>query len=359
MKLKYVVYAILVIGLSSLVGYRIVKNKSQGSAAEKGGPGRGGPAPAIRVNGIVVKPERFANSLFISGTLEANEQVLMRSQVSGIVTDLYFKEGSVVRKGQPLLQIDNIELKAQLSQAETRQNLAAENEQRARQLLDKGGISQQEYDIASADLKSLQAQTELIRAQLAKTTIRAPFTGTIGLRAISAGEYLSPETVVARLVNTNPLKITFSVPEKYSAQVKINTELTFTVAGSTKKYLAVVYAIEPAIEAATRTLQLRARAENPDGELRPGAFANVELPLSVIEDALLVPTEAVVPIQDGKKVFVARNGKAKEVKVQTATRREKDILITSGLQAGDTVLTTGVMSLKPESPVRVVTVNNE
>lgn len=337
-----------------LVGYRIVKNKkSKENIAE-----RKNAASALVVNAVVVKPERFANSLSISGTIEANEEIALRSQTSGIVTALYFEEGSVARQGQSLLQIDNSELKAQLSQAQTRQNLSAQNERRASQLLEKEGISQQDYDIALADSKALQAQTQLIRAQLAKTTVKAPFTGTIGLRAISVGEYVSPDIVIANLVNTNPLKLTFSVPEKYAAQIKNNVKLTFTVSGSEKKYVATVYAIEPSIEAATRTMQLRARAENSAGELRPGAFANISLPLSVIEKALLVPTEAVVPVQNGKKVFVVRNGKAQEVKVETATRREKDILITSGLQAGDTVLTTGVMSLKPATPVKVVVTNN-
>jgi membrane fusion protein, multidrug efflux system len=354
MKLKYLIYATLVIGLSAMVGYRIVKNKNREGTEGKGGPGKGNAGSAVRVNGVVVQPQRFANSVFISGTLDANEQVSLRSQVSGVVTNLYFKEGSVAKKGQPLIQIDNSELKAQLSQAETRQNLAAENLKRATQLLEKGAISKQEFDIVSADLKSLQAQTQLIRAQIAKTTIRAPFNGTIGLRAISEGEYLSPETVVARLVNTHPLKLTFSVPEKYASQLKVNTNLTFTVSGSDQKYKARVYAIEPSIEATTRTLQLRAQVPNPDGELRPGAFANVELPLSIIEDALLVPTEAVVPVQNGKKVFVKQQGKAKEVMVETSTRREKDILITSGLQVGDTVLTTGVMSLRSGTPVTVI-----
>jgi membrane fusion protein (multidrug efflux system) len=360
MKLKYFIYAILIIGLSSLVGYRIIKNKSQNNAPGGGGGGRGGAGgamSAIRVNGVVVKPERFSNALLVSGTIDANEQVFIRSQVSGIVTGLYFKEGSIVKKGQPLLQIDNTELSAQLSEVGTREKLSSENEQRAVQLLAKGAISQQEYDIALADLKSLRAQKQLISAQVDKTTIRAPFTGTVGLRSISVGEYLSPTTVVARLVNTNPLKITFSVPEKYASQVKVNTKLNFTISGSPKKYTATVYAIEPSIDALTRTLQLRAWAENPEGELRPGAFANIELPLTILEDAILIPTEAVVPIQNGKKVFVAENGKAKEVKVETSTRREQDILVTSGLKAGDTVLTTGVMSLKPQMPVNVVIPN--
>ncbi|WP_242926950.1 efflux RND transporter periplasmic adaptor subunit [Pontibacter vulgaris] len=359
MKVKHIVYAILILGFGALVAYRITKNKSEGAG---GGPGGGGPGgksgkgggmPAMRVNGVVVQPQSFSNSLSVTGSMEANEQVAVRGQVSGLVRSISFNEGSKVSKGQVLLKIDDSELRAQLAQAQTRQSLAAENERRAGLLLKKEAISREEYDVARADLKSAQAQIQLIQAQLAKTTIRAPFSGRIGLRSISEGSYLSPETVVANLVSTDPIKITFSVPEKYATQVKENTRLSFTVAGSGKKYTATVYAIEPGIEASSRTLQLRARAENGDGSLMPGSFANIELPLTVIEGALLVPTEAIIPVQNGKKVFVSKDGKAKETMVETSTRTEKDVLVTSGLQPGDTVLTTGIMTLKEGTPVKV------
>jgi membrane fusion protein (multidrug efflux system) len=352
MKIKYIIYTMLIVSLGVLVAYRIIQNKNKDNNTGKGGPG-GRAAGPVRVNGVVVQPQRFSNMLAVTGSLDANEQVQIRSQVSGLVRGIYFKEGSIVKAGQALIQIDNQELEAQLSQAVTRENLSEANEGRARKLLAIESISQQEYDVALADLKALQAQTRLIRAQLAKTTIRAPFTGTIGLRSISVGEYLSPETIVANLVNTNPVKLTFSVPEKYVGQLKVNTPVKFTLSGSAKKHTATIYAIEPRIDVTTRTLQLRARADNPNGELLAGSFASVELPLAMVDDALLIPTEAVIPIQNGKKVFIAENGKAKEVKVETSTRREKDILVISGLKSGDTVLTSGIMSLKPDTPVKV------
>lgn len=357
MKIKYLVLALLLLGFGSLVYYRISKNKE--ISASGGGPGRGGRGGgggmAMRVSGVVVQPREFANTLAVTGTIEANEQVEIKSQVSGLVRSISFQEGSPVKKGQVLVKIDDSELLAQLSQALTRQNLAAENERRANLLLKKEAISREEYDLALAELKSTQAQTQLVRAQLAKTSVIAPFSGRIGLRNISVGEYLVPTTVVANLVNTDPVKITFSIPEKYAGQVQANTQLRFSVAGADTQYAATVYAIEPAIEAATRTLQLRARAANPDGRLRPGSFANIDLPLSTIPDAILVPTQAIIPVQNGKKVFVSQDGKAKEVKVETSTRTEEDVLVTSGLNAGDTVLTTGIMTLKDGAPVKVKT----
>jgi membrane fusion protein (multidrug efflux system) len=355
MKLKYIIYLILVILIGGAVVYRFGKNKAQQAAS--GGRGPGGASSALKVNGIVVKNENFSNSLSVAGSIEANEQVDIRSEISGLVTSIDFKEGSSVSKGEVLLKINDLELQAQLSQALTRQKLAQETEFRATNLLKKEAISTEEYDVALAELRSLQSQTQLIRAQLSKTLIRAPFSGKIGLRSISAGEYITPASNIARLVSTNPVKILFSIPEKYAGTIKINTTISFTVAGSKNVYTANVYAIEPGINVSTRTLQLKAKASNSNGELLPGLFAKIDLPLTNTNDAILIPTESVIPVLMGKKVFISSNGKAKEVMVETGTRTEKSVLISSGLSVGDTVLTTGIMSLKNDAPVQVTVVN--
>uniref|UniRef100_UPI0025B98740 efflux RND transporter periplasmic adaptor subunit n=1 Tax=Flavobacterium sp. UBA4120 TaxID=1946545 RepID=UPI0025B98740 len=262
-------------------------------------------------------------------------------------------EGSNVSKGQLLFKVNDLELRAQLGKATTKENLASENERRAKLLLQKEAISEEEYDVARADLKSAQAQSQLIKAQIAKTSVKAPFSGKIGLRSISPGAYITPAVLVAKLVNIGKLKITFSIPEKYANQVRVNSNLSFTVAGSNEEFVAKIYAIEPEVEISTRTLQVRAIAENKDGKLLPGTFANVELPLDIIKDAIVVPSEAIIPVQNGKKVFISNNGKAKEVMVETATRTDASILVLSGLKAGDTLITSGVMSLKNDAPVKV------
>ncbi|MDI5898633.1 efflux RND transporter periplasmic adaptor subunit [Flavobacterium yafengii] len=349
MKIKYLVYALLTIGIIGFIGYRITENKNK-NADSKDQKGKG---KSMSVNGIVATPQTFDNNLSLSGSIEANEQVEIRSEVSGIVEAIYFQEGSNVSKGQVLFKVNDLELRAQLRQTSTREGLASENERRAKLLLQKEAISQEEYDLARADLKSAQAQSQLIQAQIAKTSVRAPFSGRIGLRSISPGTYITPTILVAKLVNTGKLKITFSIPEKYASQVKTNTYITFTVSGSTEKYTAKVYAIEPEVAVATRTLQVRAIAENKNGKLLPGTFADVELPLDIIKDAIVVPTEAIIPVQNGKKVFISSNGQAKEVMIETATRTDASILVLSGLKAGDTIITSGVMSLKNETPVTV------
>jgi len=349
MKLKHIIYTLLIIGFGAFIAYRITSNKNKNEDSKD----KGGKNKAMTVSGIVVKTQTFDNNLSLSGSIEANEQVEIRSEVSGIVENIYFKEGSYVNKDQLLFKVNDIELRAQLAQAKTKKGLASENERRAKLLLQKEAISQEEYDIARADYKLAQDQIQLIQAQIAKTSVRAPFSGKIGLRFISPGTYITPSLLVAKLVNIGKLKITFSVPEKYANQVKQNSNLSFRVAGSNEKYEAKIYAIEPEVEISTRTLQVRAIADNKSGKLLPGTFANVELPLDIIKDAIVVPTEAIIPVQNGKKVFISNMGKAKEVMVETATRTDATILVLSGLKSGDTLVTTGVMSLKEDDAVKV------
>jgi membrane fusion protein, multidrug efflux system len=349
MKLKSIVFTLLILLFGAFITYRIVSNKNKNNES-KGKEGKNKP---VTLGGLVIKTQTFDNNLSLSGSIEANEQVEIRSEVSGIVESINFKEGSNVTKGQLLFKVNDVELRAQLAQAKTREGLAAENERRAKLLLVKEAISQEEYDVAKADLKLAKAQTQLIQAQIGKTAVRAPFSGTIGLRSISQGTYITPSLLVAKLVNINPLKISFSIPEKYASQVKSNTNLSFTVTGSNKKYIATIYAIEPEVEIATRTLQVRAIAENRDGKLLPGTFANVELPLDIIADAVVIPSEAIVPVQNGKKVFILKDGKAQEMMIETTTRTDAAVLVLSGLKAGDTLITSGVMSLKEDDEVKV------
>jgi len=349
MKVKNLIYALLIICIGGFITYRIVSNKKKNEESKNSGD----KDRPTTVTGIIVKTATFDNNLSLSGSIEANEQIEIHSEVSGIVEGIYFTEGSYVNKGQVLFKVNDIELKAQLRQAVTKEGLAGENERRAKLLLQKEAISQEEFDVANADYASMKAQSQLIRAQIAKTSVKAPFSGKIGLRSISPGTYITPTVLVAKLVNTGKLKITFSIPEKYASQVKSGSTIDFSVSGSDKVYSAKIYAIEPEVEVATRTLKIRAIADNIDGKLFPGTFADVKLPLNIIKDAIVVPTEAIVPVQDGKKVYVANNGKAKEVMVNATTRTDASILILSGLKAGDTVITSGVMSLKNEAPIKV------
>ena len=193
MKLTHIIYTVLILGFCTLVGYRIVKNKSdKGKAGAMGGRGSAagkGFGQPMRVSGVVVTPSRFDNTVSVTGAIDANEEVEIKGDASGLIRGIYFTEGTNVRKGQVLVKIDDSELRAQLANAVTKQNLAAENERRARLLLDKEAISREEYDASLAELRSMRSQSQLVRAQIAKTVISAPFSGRIGLRNVSVGEY--------------------------------------------------------------------------------------------------------------------------------------------------------------------------
>jgi len=348
MKRKYF-YLAIIVGAVAFAAYKF-SSKKEGKIEAPVEPPKGS---SIEVNGIVVLPRDFSNILTVSGSIEPNEQVQIRSEVLGIIRNLYFQEGTYVQKGQVLFNIDDTELQAQLLQMQTQEKLAEDNAVRAALLLEKEAISTQENDVAHADLQSAKAQTQLIEAQIAKTKVRAPFDGKIGLRSVSAGEYLTPTTVVANLMSINPIKVLFSVPEKYTSQIREGQELSFSVSGSSKKYDAKIYAIEPGIDALTRTIQIRALADNKSGELYPGSFARVELPINMLKEAVLVPTEAVIPVQSGKQVFLYKSGKAVAVDVESDSRTNTDILVGKGISIGDTVLTSGVMSLKDGMNVQV------
>lgn len=347
MKTKYIYYVLfVVVAVSAFVWFLPEKNEKVKAPNKNGGS-------ETEVKGIIASGENFANVITVSGSIEANEQVQIRSEVTGIVKNLYFQEGSSVSSGQVLLQIEDAELQATLNQAQTRENLMRDNERRAALLLEKEAISQQEYDVAKADYKTAQAEIQLIETQIGKTKIKAPFSGKIGLRAISAGEYLTPSTVVANLVSVNPIKVVFSVPEKYSREINVGQYINFSIGGNDQKYQAAIYAIEPSIDATTRTIQLKAKTQNDKGEIVPGSFARVEVPIRNREDVILIPTQAVIPIQNGKQVLLYKNGKVKTTLIETDERTGKDVIVISGLVAGDTVLTSGIMTLKEGMPVKV------
>lgn len=308
---------------------------------------------ALFVNVFVVSPDTISNNIFTTGTLIANEEVQLSSESSGIIREIYLEEGRAVNKGDLLIKINDSDLQAQLNRAEYRLNLAEDREKRQQQLLDKGGISQEDYDATLNEVNVLRAEVALIESQIDKTEIRAPFSGRLGLKYVSDGSYISPNSRIATLQDTDPIKIEFSVPERYAALIKSGTNVRFNVQGINRELDAVVYAREPGIDTETRTLQVRALSGNKQGDLLPGMFANLELTLNTINDALMVPTIALVPELQGQKVFLLKNGAVRPQSVQTGLRTDTGIQITDGVAPGDTVLTTGLLQVRPGMQVKV------
>lgn len=324
---------------------------------KNGGAANGNPSPqgspVLPVEALVVTPGKLDSKLVVTGSILANESLELKSEISGKITRITFKEGSKVKKGDVLVQINDEEIRAQLMKQKYNQKLNEDNEFRQRKLLEKDAISREEYDNALNRLNTTVADVQVLEAQLAKTKLTAPFDGVIGLRYISEGAYITPSTPIATLYNNTPAKIEFAVPSRYAPQVSTGKEIFFKVEGDTALHDGTVYAVEPRIDPNTRTLTLRALASNERGELLPGQFVELQLILGSTDTALMVPTESVVPEQGGKKVFVLENGKVKEVQIETGIRNNFNLEVTSGLKAGDTVLTTGILQLRAGMKVQI------
>lgn len=308
---------------------------------------------ALRIRVHRVAPERITERLVTTGTVRANEYVDIVSEISGKISQIYFEEGTRVTKGELLLKIDDSELIAERQRAIHRVELAERAEARQQQLLEEGVISSENYDVALGELNVLRAELQLIEAQLLKTEIRAPFGGVIGLRWVSPGSYLSSQTRIASLHDLDPVKLDFTVPEKYAALLRVDDEIAFAVEGLDRSFPGTIYAVEPSVDAATRSLRVRARCPNSDGALVPGVFANVDLVLRSIPDALTVPSIAVIPELGGKKVFVYEDGVAQPRQVETGIRSENTVQVTHGLAEGDLVITTGILQLQPGLEVQL------
>jgi membrane fusion protein (multidrug efflux system) len=359
------IWSLLVVALAALAIPKIIGKSSGGASGREaparaggaggtrggGGKGSGGP---VSVRAVVVTPGELDDRLRVSGTILPSEQVDLQSETAGKIVGIYFREGERVGTGKLLVRINDSELQAQLKRAQYRRTLAAAKEARQRQLLERKAISPADYDVAINELNTADADISLIRAQLAKTEIRAPFAGVIGLRSVSLGSYISPTTRIATLSSVDQVKVDFFIPERYSGTVRPGSSVNFSVEGSTEKIAGRVYAIEPRLDQSTRTLQVRATAPNRGGLLVPGAFAEVEILLNRTEQAITVPSESVVPESGGKmSVFVTRNGKVESTPVEVGLRTSRKVQVLSGLAPGDTVISSGIQMVKAGGSVKI------
>jgi membrane fusion protein (multidrug efflux system) len=356
MKTSKIARWVLSIGLIAGLGY-LVFAKITRSEKKKAANAQLGTAPRdLLVDGYVVKTENLSNILNANGTLLANEETSIQSEINARVIRIFFREGQFARKGAVLVKLYDADLRAQLQKLQTQKALAERTLERNRTLLAKGGVAQQQVDVDAASVQGFDADIAQVQAQIQRTEIRAPYNGTLGLRAVSEGTVVSPTTVIASFQQTNPLKLDFSVPEKYSDLLHAGDEVRFTVASDPRTHVGKVYAIEPQVDLTTRTVKLRAQVPNPKGDLRPGQFANVRLELSETPQAIMVPSQAIVPSARDKKVIVSRNGKAEYVTVETGLRNANKVQIIMGVQPGDTVITSGLLQIKPDASVKVVRV---
>jgi len=358
MRTRYIIYTALALLVAYLIYNKFFSKSAKESAAAiaaggKGGKKKNGP---VSVNIMIVKDTTINNIIDVTGSIDANEKVNLVSQTAGNITGIYFNEGSKVQKGQLLVKVYNQDLEASLKQVNYQVALAKQNEYRNKVLLEKEAISQQEYDTSLTSLNSLRAQGDMIKAQITRTEIRAPFSGTIGLRNVSPGGYLSPQTSIAQLVNIDPAKVTFSVPERYLSIIGPGSKIRFTTESSRENFTATVYAIDPAIDVNSRTITVRAKAPNPKGLLTAGSFAKINLTLDQIAKTILLPTQAVIPDLKSNLVYVYQNGVAVSKAVKTDMRTDTKIQIIDGLKPGDSVVVSGIIQMRPKVPLKIAKV---
>ncbi|MDP4207644.1 MAG: efflux RND transporter periplasmic adaptor subunit [Bacteroidota bacterium] len=306
----------------------------------------------LRVSGLIVKPSVLDQTITVSGTLKPSEETVLMPEVSGRVVAINLHEGGIIKQGTVLIKLFDGDLQAQLHKSEAQLKIAEQTQKRQGELIKVNGISQLDYDQSVLQVSSIKADIEVLKVQIRKTELRAPFNGTIGLRNVSIGAQVTPSTALATIREVAQLKLDFSVPEKYSSAIKPGQKIKFSVQGDDKKYEASVMATEQGIDAGSRNLKARAIVKSKASSLIPGAFANVELRLNENKNALMVPTQCIIPQERSKKIIIAQNGKAKFVTVKTGIRNASAIEIVSGIKPGDTVVTSGVLFLKPNAVLK-------
>ena len=357
-KFSHSLTSLLIISLLVSIGSASCasKRKKEVTVQQKGG---GNKPPAPRVDGFVVQPETISESIEIPGTLVADDATEIHPEVSGRITSLNIREGAYVSKGAVLAKLYDGDLQAQKRKLQVQLQIAQQTESRHEQLVKIGGISKQDYDLTALQVSNLRADLDIINTAIAKTVVRAPFSGKLGLKDISVGAYVTPQSVIAIVQKTSGLKIDFNVPEKYTAQIKNGQYVNFRTEGSERAYTAVVSATASGIAEETRSLMVRATVKGDATGLVPGNFAKVRLNFAPDNNALMVPTQAIIPQARGKKVVVYRNGVATFTDVTTGVRDSSMVQIVSGLNIGDTIVVTGLLSVKPDAKITLKNIINK
>lgn len=316
--------------------------------------GKVGSQQALPVSVMIAKPQKVNSVIEATGTLTACDEVELKPETGGKIVMLNINEGAFVKKGTLLLKINDAELQAQLKKLMLQKDVAIRNEERLKKLMAINGVGQQDYDLALTQLNNIVSDIQLLQAQIEKTEIRAPFSGKIGLRNVSNGAVIAQGTTVATLVNTNKLRVDFFIPERYAPIVSIGKRVDLEIDGIKEPIAAKVIATESKIDFASRNIKVRAEVQN-DKNLIPGAFAKVKLNVSS-ENAIMVPTSVVIAEARGKKIMRFQNGKAVPASIETGIRTKDEVQVVSGVAVGDTIITSGMMFLKPDADVSVMKV---
>ncbi len=323
--------------------------------------------PPVNVDVLVAAYQKVDNSIEANGTVIANESVQLHPEVTGRLVYLNIPEGKHVAKGIVLARINDADLEAQLNKSKVQLDLYQKTEERLGTLLAANGVNQADYDAAVNNVNSTKADIQYTQALIDKTIIRAPFDGVVGLRQVSPGAFVSSSDVIATMQEVNKVKIDFTLPEEYGSAIKVGDSVDVQIdAASNKKSKATIIATEPQINQASRNITVRAVLN--DGKNNVGSFAKVFVDANANNNAIVVPTNSIIPNDKNNQVIVVKDGKAKFVNVQVGVRFANNAEITKGLNSGDTVVVTGVLFAKDKSELKIgkvrtlkefATINNE
>lgn len=319
--------------------------------------GAGGAPPNLPSTVIAAEARKqpVAATLSVVGTLTANESVEVKAETDGTVAEILFQEGQPVKKGDLLIRLDESKFASALAEAEANLKLTATTFERNKELYRQKLISQQEYDQAAALFQANQATVELRKRELQDARIIAPFAGLAGSRAVSAGQVISKNTTLTWIVDLDPVKAEFNVPERFLRELKVGQPLALSVAAYPREsFRGEVYFLAPQIDPTTRTLLMKARVPNSDLKLKPGMFASLDLTLTLREGAIVVPESALISMGERTSVYVIdAESKAQVRPVKVGLRLPNLIEITEGLNEGEKVVAEGVQKVRPGAPVKI------
>ncbi len=313
--------------------------------------------PVVQVVAVEAKRQPVAETLSLVGSVAAKEMVDIKSETDGVVQEIRFTEGQHIEKGQLLVQLDESKLAATLAEAEANFKLSRANYERSQQLLKDKLISQQEFDQAAAVFNVNQASLDLKRRELKDTRIHAPFAGVIGARFVSPGQVISKNTTLSYLIDFDPVVVEFNVPERFLSQAQVDQVVEVGVAAYPgRKFKGKVYFVSSFVDTATRTALVKAYIANPDAELKPGMFANLDLTLTIRENSVVIPEVAISQLLEGGRanVFVVGNGeKAVPALVKLGVRLAGRVEVIDGLKGGEKVIVAGGQLLHPGMKVEI------
>ena len=325
-----------------------------GKSASRGG----GPPPGmkIRVKASPAGIEQIEVRFPVVASIAANESVTIKSEIDGAIESIAFQEGQRVKAGQPLIRLDTRKLEAALADAEANFSLAEATRERAESMFRERTISAQERDQALSAHASRKAALELARQHLKDAEIKAPFEGYVGTRLVSPGQVITKAMPLTSLVDIDPVKVDFRVPERLIGQVRVGQPIYFKVAAyPNEEFRGELYYVSPDIDPATRTVLIRALQQNEDGRLRPGMFGNMDLAIESRANAVMIPETALIHRGDAVFVFIVGDeGKAQMMPVVPGVRLAGRVEIREGLKGNEIVIREGLQKLGPGAPVIVV-----